>query len=442
MPRLLIIQATGYRSRNNPVPYRIRKRKLVGAVLPYLAALAPKEWEVTLHDDAVDEVDFDARVDVVAIAALRTVTSLRAYAIADEFRRRNIPVLMGGPHVTFHAEEAAEHADAVCIGEGEEVFPRMLEDAAAGRLEKFYRRESPVDLAEMPTPRWELLDRRKYVFYRPFVILYSRGWPYNCDFCAEQRLLGDWGYRCRPTEQVVEDVKRCGSRHIFFAASQFAGNKTRAMELMEALIPLKVRWSTLVSAHFCLDAKFMDLAKRSGLLHVNTGIESIDQKTLNSMQKRFNKVGEYETLIREFHRRNISYSLNFVFGADADEEDVFDTTLQFLCENKVHTAYFNILVPLRGTPLYDRMKEEGRIVDEANLERWTGVSCHFKPLRYSPEELVHRVKKIRYDFYRWRSVFRRLPIPTTEAHFASWNLNILQRKVSAHLDSMRDFSEF
>jgi len=441
MPKLLIIQATGYRFRDLRIPYKLRKRKLVGAVLPHLAALAPKGWEVTLVDDATQDVNYDADVDVVAIT-IRTVTSLRGYEIAARFRDRNIPVVMGGPHATFYAAEIAEHADAVCIGEAEEVFPAMLEDAAAGRLKKIYRGERPAPLAGLPAPRWDLLDPRKYVFYRPFVIQYSRGCPYTCDFCAERRLNGDYGYRYRPTEEVVEDIKRCGSRHIFFAASQFAGNKAHAMELMEALIPLKIRWSTLVSAHFCLDPRFMDLAQRSGLLHVNMGVESIDQKTLHAMNKDSNRVGQYGDVIHNLTRRDISYSLNFVFGSDEEEEDVFRTTLEFLFEHKAQTAYFNILVPLRGTLVHEQLKADGRLIDEENMERWPGLSCHFKPLRYTPEELVHRVAKIRRDFYTFGSAARRLPVPYKEAHFASWNLHFLQRKVATHLDSMRDFTEF
>jgi radical SAM superfamily enzyme YgiQ (UPF0313 family) len=441
MPKLMIIQATGYRVRDVRVPYKLRKRKLVGAVLPHLAALAPTEWDVMLVDDATQEVDFDADVDVVAIT-IRTVTSLRGYEIAARFRDRNIPVVMGGPHATFYAGEIAEHADAVCIGEAEEVFPAMLEDAAAGRLKKIYRGERAAPLAGLPAPRWDLLDPRKYVFYRPFVIQYSRGCPYTCDFCAERRLNGDYGYRYRPVEDVVEDIKRCGSRHIFFAASQFAGNKAHAMELMEALIPLKVRWSTLVSAHFCLDGKFMDLARRSGLLHVNMGVESIDQKTLHAMKKDSNRVKQYGDVIRNLTQRDISYSLNFVFGSDEEEEDAFRTTLEYLFEHKVQTAYFNILVPLRGTSVHEQFRADGRLIDEENMERWPGLSCHFKPLRYSPEELVHQVAKIRRDFYTFRSAARRLPVPYKEAHFASWNLHFLQRKVANHLDSMRDFTEF
>ncbi len=441
MPKLLLIQATGYSRRDVRVPYRFPKRKLVGAVLPYMAALAPKHWEVSVIDDATERVDYNTRADVVGIA-VRTVTSLRAYEIADEFRRRGVKVLLGGPHMTFFHEEAAPHADGICVGEGEEIFPRMLEDAAAGRLQKFYRRDRPADLRGMPAPRWDLLDPKKYVFYRPYVILHSRGCPFTCDFCAERRLSGDYGWRVRPTEEIVDDVKRCGSRHIFFAASQFSGDKTKAMELMEALIPLKVRWSTLFSAHFCMDEKFMDLARRSGLLHVNTGAESIDQRTLRGMNKNFNKAHEFVHMIGNLRRRDISFSLNFVFGTDTDDESVFPATMEFLEEHKVPAAYFNILVPLRGTGVYEKMKAEGRIIDEENLERWPGLSCHFKPLRFTPQGLLERVAKIRREFYSLRSTVRRLPIPYRESHFASWNVNLLQMKVARNLDKMRDFSEF
>jgi len=441
MPRLLITQATGYRFRGLLQPYKLRKRKLVGAVIPYLAALASKDWQITLVDDATEEIDFQADVDVVAIT-IRTVTSLRGYEIAEKFRRRGIPVLMGGPHATFYADEVAEHADAVCIGEAEEIFPQMLEDAVAGRLKKFYRRDTVASLAGMPAPRWDLLNPSKYVWYRPYVIQYSRGCPYVCDFCAERRLNGDYGYRYRPTSEVVDEIKRCGSRHIFFAASQFAGNVDRAMELMEALIPLKIRWSTLFSAHYCLDEKFMDLAKRSGLLHVNTGVESINQQTLATMHKSFNKTSEYGRMIHNLTKRDISYSLNFVFGTDSDDDSVFDATLRLLHEHKAQTAYFNILVPLRGTAMHQKLKEERRLIDEVNMERWPGLSCHFQPLHFTPDGLVRRIMKIRHDFYSTRSAIHRLPIPYKEAHFASWNLHFLQRKVTAHMDSMRDFTEF
>ncbi|HKM62166.1 MAG TPA: radical SAM protein [Acidisphaera sp.] len=441
MPKLSIIQAATYRSRDDRRPHRIRKRKLVGAVLPYLAALAPPDWEATLVDDAIEEPDYDAPVDVVAITA-RAVTSLRAYEIADRFRDRKVTAVMGGPHATFYGAEMAEHADAVCIGEAEGVFPRMLEDAAAGRLRTFYQREQAASLKGLPTPRWDLLNPKHFVFYRPHVIQQSRGCPYTCDFCAERRLNGDYGYRDRPVEEVVEEIRKCGSRHIFFAASQFVGHPARTMQLLEALIPLKVRWSALFSPRFGLDAKFLDLAKRSGLLHVNMGIESISQDTLNTMHKQFNRSQSYENMIENLNQRNISYSFNFVFGADTDDPGVFPATLQFLQKHKVPAAYFNVLVPLRGTPVYDEMKTAGRIIDEANMERWPGVTCHFRPAQMSGDELVAQVQKVQRDFYSMRSMTRRLRLPRTQADLASWNVNLTQRKVAMNSDTMNEFSEF
>jgi radical SAM superfamily enzyme YgiQ (UPF0313 family) len=131
-----------------------------------------------------------------------------------------------------------------------------------------------------------------------------------------------------------------------------------------------------------------------------------------------------------------------VFGSDDEDEDVFDTTLRFLDEQKAETAYFNILVPLRGTPLYERFKAEGRLLDEENMERWPGLSCHFRPLRYSPDELVRRVTGIRQGFYTHCSALRRLPLPRKRSHFAAWNLHFLQKRVASNMDSMRDFTEF
>lgn len=441
MPKLMIIQAATYLSQDDRKPHRIRKRKLVGAVMPYLAALAPSDWDVTLVDDAIEEVDYSAPVDVVAIT-LRMVSSLRAYEIGDRFRERGIPVLMGGPHATFYSEEMARHADAVCIGEAEDIFPQMLADAAAGRLRQFYRRDTPADLAGMPTPRWDLLNPKFHVFYSPYVIQQSRGCPYSCDFCAERRLNGDYGYRDRPHEEVVEEIRKSGSRHIFFAASQFVGHKARTMQLLEAMIPLKVRWSALFSPRFGLDGEFLDLAKRSGLLHVNMGIESISQGTLSTMHKDFNRSQSYDEMIENLNARNISYSFNFVLGADSDDLGVFDETLTYLQQRKVPAAYFNVMVPLRGTPLYDRMKQEERILDEPNMERWPGVSCHFKPIRMSGDQLVENVRRIQREFYSWPSMLKRLRFPRTQADLASWNVNLTQRKVAMNSTTMNEFSDF
>jgi len=425
--RLHIIQPTHYRSPSDRSLHKTKKRSVVNLTLPYLAALVPDGWETTLIDEQLTDIDFDAPVDVVAITTW-TMNSIRAYEIADGFRQRGIPVLMGGPHTSFHSEEAAEHCDAVCLGEGETVWPSMLQDAAAGRLRKFYRTDGPCRLDQLPMPRYDLIDLNPYGFFKTFSVQSSRGCPFRCEFCSERLYLGE-SYRYRPTGDVVEEIKRIGAKNILFADSNFAGKLSHTMELMEALLPLGIRWSALWSAHLCRNDDFMDLAKKSGLLHLNIGMESIDSKTLASMNKKANKAGEYRQMLAGLRKRGISYSLNFIFGWDTETEDVFPATLEFLKKNKVPAAYFNILTPDKGTPLYDRMLEENRITNIDDLGRWPGDRCFIKPKNYSAEDLENNVRALHNSFYSYPSMLARLPLPVTMGNIASWVINFSQHDV-------------
>jgi radical SAM superfamily enzyme YgiQ (UPF0313 family) len=397
-------------------------------VLPYLAALTPSRWEVKLLDEQLQAIDFDYRADLVAITTW-TLNSYRAYDIADEFHRRGVPVIMGGPHTFFHPEEAGEHCDAVGIGEAESIWAQMLADAARGQLQKIYRAELLSSLAGFPLPRYDLLNLRHYGPFKTFVVTSSRGCPFHCDFCSERFLLGE-GYRCRPVPEAVAEIKHCRARNILFGDSNFAGQRSHAMELMEALIPLKVRWSALWSSYLCNDAPFPDLAQRSGLLHVNVGIESINSDTLDGMNKRFNKVHRYDEMLANLHRRGISYSLNFVFGWDGENEGAFHMTLDFLRKHKVPVAYFNILTPVKGTPLYDRLQSEGRILNAGEIDRWPGQLCHIQPPYGTPATLEHNVQRMYRNFYGLPSMISRLPLPSTKSNIASWVINLSQRRMA------------
>jgi radical SAM superfamily enzyme YgiQ (UPF0313 family) len=434
---LLIVQPSHYRSKHDRTIFRVRRRPVVSLTLPYLAALTPPDWDVALVDEHLQDIDFDARVDLVAISTW-TVTSLRAYDVADAFRRRRIPVIMGGPHIFFHADEAQAHCDAVGVGEGETIWRQMLEDAANRRLKPVYRGEMVEDLLGLPAPRYELLNLRRYGPVKTFAVQASRGCPFRCEFCSERFYLGE-SYRTRPVTEVVEEIRHCGAKTILFADSNFGGKRSHAMELMAALIPLKVRWSALWSSYLCTDDEFMDLAKRSGLLHVNLGIESIDPLTLEAMNKRFNKVSKYEDMLNSLRRRGISYSLNFIFGWDGESPEVFDATLAFLEQHRVPVAYFNILMPAKGTPLYDRMKAEGRILNPEEIDRFPGNFCYIKPTHGTPEELEQRVDGMYRRFYSLGSIVRRLPLPVTQAHIASWVINLTQRYIGIRNNSFDAF---
>lgn len=438
--KVMIIQPTYYTNGTNgsgPSLYKTRRRTLVGLTLPYLAALTPKEWEVALVDEQVMDVDFDAPVDLVAITTW-TINSFRAYDIARRFRERGVPVIMGGPHTFFHAEEAIEHCDAVAIGEGEEIWPGVLQDAANNRLQKIYRAPKQHHLKGLPIPRYDLMKLHGNGVKRTYSVQSSRGCPFKCEFCSERFYIGD-RYRYRPTQDIVDEIKEIKAKNIFFADSMFAGKKEHSMQLMEALIPLNIRWSTLWTTYLCRDETFMDLAKRSGLLHVNMGMESISQETLASMNKNFNKVHQYDEILDNLRKRGISYSLNFVFGWDGETPDVFQATREFLEQHRVPVAYFYILTPHKGTPLYERMKGEGRILDETHMRRTPGISCDIKPLYCSPEELEENVQSLYDQFYSLPSIFRRLPLPVTKSHVASWILNFSARRMRRSERTLQNF---
>ena len=185
----------------------------------------------------------------------------------------------------------------------------------------------------------------------------------------------------------------------------------------------------------------MDLACKSGLLHLNIGMESIDSKTLISMNKKANKANEYQQILAGLRRRGISYSLNFIFGWDTETEDVFSSTLEFLKKNKVPAAYFNILTPDKGTILYDRLMEENRITNAYDMGRWPGDKCFIIPKNYSPETLEKKVRDLHNTFYSYPSMIARLPLPVTISTIASWTINFSQHNVMRG-DSKENFESY
>jgi len=438
--RLLIIQPSYYRSPTDRAVVRTRRREVVPLVLPYLAALTPPGWEVRLVDEMLTPANLEEPVDLVAITT-GTLNSLRAYDLAAEFRRRGKLVILGGPHVYFYPEEAAQHADAVGIGEGEGIWRRMLQDAAAGRLQTSYRAEAVSDLQGLPLPRYDLLDLRPYGWFKTFAVQATRGCPFGCDFCSERLYLGG-GFRFRPVAEVVEEIKQIASRYILFAESNFGGRRAYAMELMAAIEPLRLRWSTLWSLNLCLDREFMDLAQRSGLLHVNIGMESLDPGTIASMKKRQNATHRYAEILRDLRRRGISYSLNFIFGWDTETRSVFQTTLNFLNQHKVPVAHFNVLTPDKGTAYYGRMLQSNRILNGGEIGRWPGRTCHIRPAFCSPEELEHEVQNLYRKFYSLPSIFSRLASPSSKADIASWMLNFSLHRVARSRDGSVNFGTY
>ena len=360
--------------------------------------------------------------------SVHILNSFRAYEIADTYRKKGTPVVIGGPHCTFYGDEALEHADAIAIGEGETLVPRILDDLANGRLHPRYQASDPHDLKGLPFPRYDLLEPVTLSRLRTVAVQTTRGCPYRCAFCAERYYLGET-YRMRPLDEVIEEIRKSGARQIFFADSTFVGNRSRTMKLMERLVLLKIRWSTLWNAHRVLDVEMMKLAKRSGLLHINIGVESIKSETLKDMQKSTTPARHLEEVIRILRRLDISFSFNLIFGWDTDRREDFQATLDFLMKNKVHVAFFNVFSPHKGTEIYERFLADGRLRDKKHMGRWPGIVAEIHPKHFTAEQLEEGIHAMYRGFYSWPSILARLPIPKSRASVASWFMNLSQRKM-------------
>jgi radical SAM superfamily enzyme YgiQ (UPF0313 family) len=403
--KILLIQPTTCFS--DGTPYKSRIRWMMGLTLPYLAGLTPKEFDVALLDDRMDEIDYDGRYDLVGITTTIS-TSYRAYHIAAEFRKRGVPVVLGGFHATLMPKECLEHCDAVVEGEAEYSWPELLDDFSRGQMRRRYRANEYHDLKNLPAPRWELLNRKKYVV--PFLpLMTTRGCPFACSFCEVPLVYGA-RYRHRPIAEVIEDVKRIPTRKIQIVDDNIASSHDYAKELFKALIPLKVRWSCLWTINTAHDGELLDLAVKAGVYHVNIGIESVSQKSLSSINKKQNQVQEYVEMLRELEKREIFYSLNFMFGLDEDTRDVFAETGEFLKQLKAPMVFFNTPIPREGTPMRRQLARERRIVNPL-VDRYLGMECLFAPKNMTTDEVVEGLWDSYRDFYSLPRIVKRFLWP-------------------------------
>jgi radical SAM superfamily enzyme YgiQ (UPF0313 family) len=372
--------------------------------LAVLASLTPGDIEVELVDDRLEDIPYGKHTDVVAIN-VETYTARRAYAIAAEYRRRGRRVVLGGYHATLLPEEAAEHADAVMVGEAESAWTGILEDVAAGRLQPRYHAESPPALDGI-RPRRELFRGKKYL---PVTLVESgRGCRAACRFCSVCQFFHST-YRGRPIPEVAGEIAATGRRNIFLIDDNINVDRDRAKELFRSLIPLRIHWISQGSLTMADDTELLDLMARSGCLGVLIGFESLNSENLRRMGKAWNAPAEYGEKIRRIHARGIAIYATFMFGYDHDTLAEIARTVDFAVAQKFHLAAFNHVVPFPGTPLYDELKREGRLIHE----RWwltPGVSFGdvvFRPARMSAQELTDGCFAARRRFFSTRSILAR-----------------------------------
>ncbi|NOY54109.1 MAG: radical SAM protein [Deltaproteobacteria bacterium] len=395
--------------------------------LPIIAALTPPEHAVTITDETVEPLDINDRPDLVGIGAMSTYIP-RAYEIADDYRKRGVPVVIGGIHASLMPEEALQHADAVVVGEAENLWGRVLADAEAGKMKGIYKSDRPAEMDRVPMPRLDLLRRDRYMTANSLQT--TRGCPFSCDFCSVTEFFGNT-YRFRPVGQVVAEVRRLkedfNAKFIAFVDDNIVGNPKYAKELFRALIPLKIKWGSQGSLTMAKDDELLDLAAKSGCVSMFVGIESISEASLKAANKKINKVADYEKSIAKIHDHGIMINAGFIFGFDTDDEGVFERTVRFVQKNRLTLPTYHILTPLPGTHLFHRLKEEGRIFD-FNWANYNSGNAVFTPRLMSPETLQEGYFWAFHETYTLSSIAQRVFHPQPRL-FQRTALNLAYRRI-------------
>jgi len=339
----------------------------------------------------------------VAISVI-TGCAVSAYAIADEYRRINIPVVLGGVHVTILPGEAIMHADTIVIGRAEKAWPRLIEDFRSGRMQKIYEEEVIDDqLIDVPPPRRDLHRRSGYMV--PNSIQATRGCKKVCDFCTVPAVWPK--YLKRPVADVIRDIRATKGKYLAFNDVSIAEDPEYAKELFTAMIPLSKKWGGLATVDIINDPELLRLMKASGCGYLLFGFESDSQIILKGIRKGFNKPVNYDDVIRTMHGMNISVQGCFVFGFDHDGKEVFQRTVDRVNELKIDIPRYSLYTPYPGTELFRRLQGERRILSY-NWEDYDTMHVVIQPALMTPEELYNGFKWAYRETFKLSSVVRRM----------------------------------
>lgn len=385
----------------------VRSFREAPLTLTTLAALTEKDPEVTyrLVDGSVDTVPLNADADLVGISVL-TGTAPRAYALADHFRARGIPVVLGGVHVTLRPDEAAAFADSVVTGAAEVSWPRLIADFQRGALQPRYTEQAgpPPPWAEgLPTPRWDLQRLSGYLV--PHAVQATRGCRHACDFCTVPAV---WrGFQRRPVADVIRDIRRVPRRRLVINDVSPFDDREYAKELLTAMIPLGKKWGGLATASVARDPELVELLRRSGCCYLLIGFESVNQRGLGRIGKGFNRCGEYAQLVRALHEAGVAVQGCFVFGFDHDTPDVFEQTVQQVHELGIDIPRYSLYTPYPGTRLYQRLEQQGRILSR-DWSDYDTMHVVFRPEQMTPVELFEGFRRAYRETFSWSRILRRV----------------------------------
>ncbi|MCK6457281.1 MAG: B12-binding domain-containing radical SAM protein [Phycisphaerae bacterium] len=431
----------------NPIARRTQGYHTIGSKIPQLglqvlAQLTPREHHVDIIDeifgnDCTDRVIRRGNYDLVGLTSY-TSGATRAYEIAAQCRREGIPCILGGPHASAVPEESAQHFDSVAIGECDEIYGQILADAAAGRLQKFYRGGLPdLDVAGRGRARQELQPINGQ--YDVSAIQTSRGCPVGCEYCSVTSFNGA-PIRRRRTEDIVEEWFSTTKPFIFVVDDNFFGVGERhaiwAKQLLREIIAEGHRrnriaaalrraprlrrwlgfaprlWFSQTTINMGDDPAGMSLAAEAGCVGMLVGFETFNSDNLKEFHKGINRknLERYQTLVRGFQRHGVSVFGGFIIGADADDENTVAATALQAVQLGIDTIQITNLTPLPGTKMYDRYMAEGRVFATnypQDWERYTFVETVYHPKNMTAAKLDECIYELRNLAARENWVWKR-----------------------------------
>jgi len=391
--------------------YRGLISKIIGPYAPLtlttLAALVPEELnaEIDLLDEGIQKPYYtNKNYDVVGITCV-TPSANRAYELAEYWRSRGAFVVLGGAHPTLMADEAQQHADAVVVGLAEETWPQLLRDFKAGVAKKRYHTRHTGELS-CPPPRRDLFPRLGYL-PMPTVIA-NRGCQNHCFYCVVNQ--ADYSRSVvRPIPEVIDEIRSLRTRRIMFLDPNPVSNREYAKNLLQAMIPLKLKWMALAPSDIIDDRELFDLIVRSGCEGVMIGFESFSQTSLDRNGKKFNQVNRYKETVATFHAHNMAVSGCFVLGFDDDTPEILSHTAESVYDIGLDFPRYALLTPFPGSHLFTRFKNEGRLLTE-DWSCYDSQHVVFQPKHMTPAQLQQVFTKTIKQSFNYRHIFHRVQV--------------------------------
>jgi radical SAM superfamily enzyme YgiQ (UPF0313 family) len=357
-----------------------------------IASLTPKNHTAKVIENK-ESINFNEECDCVLIH-FKTGMAIEAYKIADKYRKKGKKVILSGTHTTALPEEAKKHAHTIFIGSAEQLWPIAIGDLERGKIKQIYNSKNHKKKKITISPNIEIQTNQTLIG----IIEATRGCPYKCDFCQESNVQSGSNFQVRPINEIIDEIKKIPQKFLFFCDASLTIDTDFTKELFKKMKPLNKKFICEGNADvLSKDQELLKLAYKAGCIEWTVGFESFTQETLDNINKKTNTINEFKQVVSNIHKNKMAILGNFIFGFEQDTPDIFKQTRENIKKIGLDSTRFAILTPYPGTPLFEKMKKESRIItyDWSKYNRKTVV---FKPKNMTINELQDGFKKISTEF--------------------------------------------